>query len=611
MAWSRPLGQPVEGIGRPRVDYPMIDDGEWAGVPIGGLGAGSIGPTIRGDFARWHLRVGRHRFLPVAADGFALSVATATGRWAGPLAVGTAPTLPAFGPALPVGSGTYRALFPRAWSVYDGLPVPVRATCEQLSPVVPGDEATSALPVGLFRWTFENTGPTRATVGLLFTFRDPRGEESGETPAAGAWSELVRRAGSAGVLLHGAPGTPAELGGTFAIAVETADDVDVRVRTRFDPDTGADAWAEFGADGRLRNRDDRRTTAAGDTVAAAVSATVELEPGASRTITFSLAWDLPIVEFGGGRRWRKRYTDEWGTSGLRAYELASHGLGRMDAWRAAIEAWQGPVLADPGRPDWYKAALFNELYYLVDGGTFWGTELDPPAGSRMARLAIGSGSWSASTTRTTTRSTSTSTPRSRSSRCGRTWSWPTMRDVVEAVPIDDPTLVTIRSDGHRAIRKVAGDRGPRRRRAGRGPVPSAEPLRLPGREHLEGPGAQVRAPGLARLHGDRRPSDARGELAGHPGRPRRTGRSRPRRGRVARTRRDAGPDVRHLADARPERVRRLALAGRPPGGRGDRSRARAKVSARRPTATGSNAARRASSAGCGPATTTATTTAAA
>ena len=46
----------------------------------------------------------------------------------------------------------------------------------------------------------------------LLTFRDPRGEKSGKTLSNGAWAELVRRAGSAGVLLHGAPGTPAELG---------------------------------------------------------------------------------------------------------------------------------------------------------------------------------------------------------------------------------------------------------------------------------------------------------------------------------------------------------------------------------------------------------------
>ncbi len=29
------------------------------------------------------------------------------------------------------------------------------------------------------------------------------------------------------------------------------------------------------------------------------------------------------------------------------------------------------MLDAPERPDWYKAALCNELYYLVDGGTFW------------------------------------------------------------------------------------------------------------------------------------------------------------------------------------------------------------------------------------------------
>ena len=106
VAWRHPLGAPAEAVGRIRIAVPMIDDGEWAGVPIGGLGAGSIGLTQRGDFARWHLRVGEHHFLPVAADGFAFQVRTASGSWGGPLSAGTAPTLGAFGPARPVGSGT-------------------------------------------------------------------------------------------------------------------------------------------------------------------------------------------------------------------------------------------------------------------------------------------------------------------------------------------------------------------------------------------------------------------------------------------------------------------------------------------------------------------------
>ena len=114
-AWSRPIGLPLEPPPKPRVDLPMIDDGVWAGVPIGGLGTGSIGPTFRGDVARWHLEPGRHGFRPVTADGFSVFVG-------GPDGTSRATRLSAFGgtelpawPGLPVGAGTYHALFPRAW----------------------------------------------------------------------------------------------------------------------------------------------------------------------------------------------------------------------------------------------------------------------------------------------------------------------------------------------------------------------------------------------------------------------------------------------------------------------------------------------------------------
>jgi non-lysosomal glucosylceramidase len=467
-AWTRPLGLPPERVGRPRVHVPMIDDGPWAGVPIGGLGAGSIGPTYRGDFARWHLRVGRHRFLPVAADGWALAVRTAEDMWAGPLAAGSAPTLAAFGPPLPEGGGTYAALFPRAWSTYDRPPVPVHAVCEQLAPILPGNEEASSLPLGLFHWTIENTLPTRATIGLLFSFRDPRGEEWGVEPAAGAWSELVRGVGVTGVLLHGAPDAPADARGTLAVAVAVAPDVTVRVRSRFDTTDGADLWADFSADARLDDSDDRRTTLAGEPLGVAVSATVELEPGERRSIRFALAWDLPIVEFGARRRWRKRYTDAWGISGERAFDIAMHGLAHEAEWRAAIEAWQAPILADPLRPEWYKGALFNELYFLLDGGTFWGTELEPPADRDEASAAAdahGTDGVDGEVRHRFALIECFDYPFYNTVDVNFYASfailalWPrlelaTIRDVVEAVPVDDPLVVTIESDGHAAIRKL-------------------------------------------------------------------------------------------------------------------------------------------------------------
>ncbi len=207
-AWRRGIGVPCPDVGHPRVDQPMVDDGEWAGVPIGGLGTGSIGRTFRGDAARWHLDVGQHRFEPVAADGFALYV--------GPAGVGpeTVPgraivlstlrpaDLPAWGWDLPVGGGTYHALFPRAWQTFEPEVLGIRATGEQLSPVIAGDLERSALPVGVFEWWLENPGPDPLTVGLLFTWADPPGGPE-DGPACGRPHEIVEATSVVGVRFGG------------------------------------------------------------------------------------------------------------------------------------------------------------------------------------------------------------------------------------------------------------------------------------------------------------------------------------------------------------------------------------------------------------------------
>ena len=156
----------------------MIDDGEWAGIPIGGMGTGSIGRTFRGDVARWHLEVGRHRFEPVPADGFALFVGRSDGSSEATVLSALRPPdgdLPDWGWHLPVGGGTYHALFPRAWQVFEPDAVGVRLVGEQLSPVIAGDLETSALPVGVFEWWVENPGPEPVTVGILATWADPPG----------------------------------------------------------------------------------------------------------------------------------------------------------------------------------------------------------------------------------------------------------------------------------------------------------------------------------------------------------------------------------------------------------------------------------------------------
>ncbi len=361
VAWSRPIGVGYEPAPRPRVTTPMIDDGPWAGVPIGGMGAGSLGRTQRGDFARRHLRIGTHEFLPGGVDGFALWVGDVEGASA--VVLRTTEPPPGWGPALPVGAGTYRALFPRAWFEYDLPGLSVRVVEEQLTPVIPGDDASAGLPVGAFEYEIENVADHGIDVAVMLAWRDPLAEGLGAAAAGPARAFDVD--GAAGVAFRRDAG--GGLCGSFALAVAPDPGVEVTRTTEFDPAAGGSLWRAFATDGRLP----AVGSAGGPERAAAVGARVRLAAGERRSLRFAVAWDLPVTEFGGGRRWFKRYTREWGTDGNRASEVAALALGCLDDWRARIQAWQAPILDAPDRPDWYKSALFNELYFLVDGGTIW------------------------------------------------------------------------------------------------------------------------------------------------------------------------------------------------------------------------------------------------
>jgi len=73
-AWRRPIGQPLANAGtaKPALGPGHIDDGFWQGAPVGGFGAGTFSRTFRGDFSRWHLQPGVHKYQTVYANQFAM-----------------------------------------------------------------------------------------------------------------------------------------------------------------------------------------------------------------------------------------------------------------------------------------------------------------------------------------------------------------------------------------------------------------------------------------------------------------------------------------------------------------------------------------------------------
>lgn len=395
-AWTRPIGLPVEQPPQPHPIHPQIDDGPYQGAPLGGIGAGTIGRTYRGDFARWHLDIGRHRYEPLPANMFSLFMQQGGKRVAQALWTERPKTfLSAWQWDYPVGAGTYAALYPRSWFTYDWEQFPARVAVEQFSPIIPHNYKESSYPLAIFLWRAENPTDEPVTVGIMFTWQNMLGRGWNKDFLGGhvnrARVESLDDGKMVGVVLEdGGKQVTEGWQGSFALAALASDGVEVTYRTRFRANgDGKAIWQDFAADGALDNVDDTRPSQMGEITAAGIAVTFDLAPGERKEVPMVLAWDLPIAQFGKGDKWYRRYTAFFGTEGRNAWAIAREGLTHYREWREAIQQWQAPILADSRTPTWYKTALFNELYFVADGGTAWvtGPVGTPPDPNRIGHFA--------------------------------------------------------------------------------------------------------------------------------------------------------------------------------------------------------------------------------
>lgn len=386
IGWTRGIGVPPKnpGHGKPE-GYPMIDDGYDNGAPVGGFGAGTIGRGYDGAFSRYHLKIGAHKYVVVPSNQFALYAREKGGRaWARALWTGRPKkTLQAWKWNYPAGAGTYHALYPKSWFSYRSPRLPVEATVEQFSPILPHNYRATSYPVAVYNWTLRNPGAKPVTVGILFSWTNMigwfRGWGHGFHQAQNMDNfNRVRRqplpAGEmTGIILdrHRAGGVRQDWDGQFAIATLALPGVRVTTHATFAAQgSGAAIWKTFSRTGELDNFNSRRSSAGGP-LAGALAITITLQPGQTRVIPMVLAWDLPLARFGQGQAWYRRYTRFFGRTGTHAWRIARRGLERDAAWSEAINRWQAPYIHDASAPAWYRGMLFNEMYDLADGGTFW------------------------------------------------------------------------------------------------------------------------------------------------------------------------------------------------------------------------------------------------
>jgi len=354
--WKRRIGDLPADPFRATPEEPLLDDGACRGLPLGGLGAGSIGRGLDGAFSGWHLTPGayRHELSPGS---------WAAVQWGGEKPeVLAAPNVRTRPEALTrrSGGGEYEALFPFSWYRFP------QATLRQWSPVIPGRERESAWPVAYFEVTLRNLEPVdgvrEATVA--FAFEPPVRESFVNWPitlAHGDTIAVAQLAGGAGGFALGGEATPA----VHVVSATLPGKADYEL-------LGGDLWAA------VAELAGNPTTAAspGDHPGLVVAARVELSRGEERTVRFALAWDLPRVNFGQGeeRGWWRAHTREFGRSGDASARLVDVALRERADLAQAVERWHAELrarLEGWKAPDWLLPALCNQLSVLVDGGTAW------------------------------------------------------------------------------------------------------------------------------------------------------------------------------------------------------------------------------------------------
>ena len=352
----------------------QLDAGPDAGVPVGGIGAGTITRSINGGFTRWTLKTGQLFGFDLPENGFAV--------WQeGQGARALRPTAPDGWRADP--AGDHAALFPKAWHSYETAGLCL--TIEQISPVVPALERDCDLPVGLFRAHLSNSGTQPLRAAVMFSFANLVGW-FGELGAAGHPGGV---AGNRNRLVDGEDrlavvmerdraGDLDEGDGQMVLAVTPGPGIEASACAAFDPGReGAWLWERFARDGTLPEAQGIWTSGGGfsefpaASPCAALAARLTLAPGESRTVDFALAWDLPVIRFGQGRRHLRHYTARWGRDGANAEAIAAHALAEADSWSAAVDRFHADQADRLALSPAATALAINELYFITDGLTVW------------------------------------------------------------------------------------------------------------------------------------------------------------------------------------------------------------------------------------------------
>jgi non-lysosomal glucosylceramidase len=350
---------------KPRADYPMIDSFP-QGAPLGGLGAGTFSRSPYGDFNIWHLFPGAHIEEILDACGLAVWRKTRNKTEAYPLSLRSKIwTEKKLNPR----KCEYAALYPKSWYRYKELDV----TVEQFSPVLPHNYKEASYPAACFKVQISNEQKQPQEAAVLFSWQNILGwgfDNSGAATEQKFVKNTGRRrnkrvedADYKGLVFQAESARADALSGEMCLATYAPENAQVSFCTQFDAESGApEIWESFAERGVLPEKVSVKYAQP----AGALAVKVSLNPGETITLPFALVWDIPFCLNGKVQRY---YTKYFGAGGENSFALAQEVLENMDKYSAEIARWHNAVAAKT--PPFVTQAMFNELYYLADGGSIW------------------------------------------------------------------------------------------------------------------------------------------------------------------------------------------------------------------------------------------------
>ena len=262
----------------------------------------------------------------------------------------------------------YKGEFPAAYLIYEDPELPLEIQLTAFSPLVPGENILSSLPISVFKYKLKNKTDKKLKASLMMSWENLLGiggdNNNDWINRTGNYQEIVERDSYKGLYFktdqnYGNERRQNTIGEYFLICDgKDIDNKNISVLNTWNIlDTGDELWDQFSKDGKFDNRRRRIKGSQGEYhPAGAIAIKFDLKEGEEQDIIFVFSWYMPYHIDSDKKNQGHFYTNYYSN----AFELAKYAVRNHENIFNKIKNWQNLIL-DTDFPYWLKFKLLNDI----------------------------------------------------------------------------------------------------------------------------------------------------------------------------------------------------------------------------------------------------------